>query len=99
MKHTPVFQSRKTKFIAITSSIAISLTLVGCGSPEELSFTSDCKLSGGSSELCSCAWETMSQQYPPATIQAVVKGKAPAPQGYGQFLVQTIQSCAKNSSR
>ncbi|MGO2333415.1 hypothetical protein [Providencia sp.] len=99
MTYISIFQPLNTKIIAITSGIVISLILVGCGSPEEFSFTRDCKLSGGSSELCSCTWEAMSQQYSPATIQAVAKGGAPAPQGYGQYLVQTIQSCAKQLSR
>ncbi|WP_155405706.1 hypothetical protein [Providencia rettgeri] len=94
MKYISVFQPLDTKLITITCSIVISLTLIGCGSPEELAFTRDCKLSGGSSELCSCT----SQQYPPATLQAVVKGKVPAPQDYGQYLIETIQSCAKQSS-
>ncbi|EMT6385121.1 hypothetical protein [Providencia rettgeri] len=98
MKYASVFPPLNTKLIAIMSSIVISLTLMGCGSPEELAFTRDCKLSGGSSELCSCTWQAMSQQYPPATIQAVVKGKMPAPQNYGQYLIETIQSCAKQSS-
>ncbi|MEY0290684.1 hypothetical protein AB7303_17565 [Providencia rettgeri] len=98
MKHTPVFQPLNTKLIAIMSGIVISLTLMGCGSPEELAFIRDCKLSGGSSELCSCTWKAMSQQYPPATLQAMVKGKVPAPQDYGQYLIETIQSCAKQSS-
>lgn len=97
MQYQYVLKSLFIKSFIIVGSLTLSMALTGCG--EKMIFVSDCKLSGGNSELCDCAWEKVSQKYPPKLIQAITHHEAPAPQGYGQYLLQTIQYCAKQQSQ
>ena len=84
--------SQYAKKLAICGAVlTIGAWLTGCS--ENAGFITQCKLQGGNTALCECAWDKMSEKYSTQYLVAVGKGNVIPPDRFTQEMRNAFIQC------
>lgn len=89
-----LFSQYAKKLALCGAALTLGAWLTGCS--ENAGFITQCKLQGGNTALCECAWDKMSEKYSTQYLVAVGKGNVIPSDSFTQQMRNAFVQCHRS---